>query len=218
MSKLVFFDLDRTLLAYNSASGWLRSEVRLGFISRYTAFRGFFLLLQYGLGISSMEKPMRKAGQMLKGAKEDDLINRTNAFWEREVKHRIRDKANHVLEQHRAQGDQIVLLTSTSIYLGRCAASHFGIQHVLANRFIVENGLFTGEMVSPLCYGEGKVYHAEQLAEQLGESLSNSVFYTDSYSDLPMLLAVGNPVAVHPDNRLFRRARKEGWPIVKWSL
>ena len=112
----------------------------------------------------------------------------------------------------------VVLLTSTSIYLGRCAATYFGIKHVLANHFVVEEGVFTGEMVSPLCYGTGKVEHAKKLALRLDKSLSDSVFYTDSYSDLPMLLAVGEPVAVHPDNRLYRRAKKESWPVVKWSL
>ena len=218
MSKLVFFDLDRTLLSYNSASGWVRRELKLGFINRFTALKGAFFLLQYGLGISSMEKPIRQAGKLLAGSKEKDLIHRTNAFWEEEVRHQIRDKSHQVLQEHRTKGHQLVLLTSTSIYLARCAAEFFGIEHVIANQFVVEKGIFTGEMISPLCYGLGKVKHAKTLALRLNKSLSEGVFYTDSYSDLPMLLTVGEPVAVHPDNRLRRRAKKENWSVVRWSL
>jgi phosphoserine phosphatase len=70
--------------------------------------------------------------------------------------------------------------------------------------------------VLPFCYGPGKVAHAEVIADKLHIPLKECVFYTDSYSDLPMLEAVGEPVAVDPDRRLLRHAMQRGWRIERW--
>ena len=79
-----------------------------------------------------------------------------------------------------------------------------------------ENGLLTGDLDGPLCYGDGKVIRAEQWAEEAGVDLDVSYFYSDSYSDIPMLERVGHPRVVNPDFRLRRIAKKKGWPILDW--
>ena len=72
-------------------------------------------------------------------------------------------------------------------------------------------------MPQPLCYGQGKVTHARGYAEQLGANLADAWFYSDSISDLPMLLEVGTPVAVHPDPQLLRVARERGFHVADWE-
>jgi phosphoserine phosphatase len=72
-------------------------------------------------------------------------------------------------------------------------------------------------MLEPLCFGAGKVVAAEAWAARHGVDLADTTFYTDSYTDLPMLERVGRPVAVNPDPRLARTARRRGWPILRWS-
>ena len=119
--------------------------------------------------------------------------------------------------RHRRKGDVLALLTSTSNYLSYHAAKHWNIPHILANRFLVEDGRFSGEMVEPICYGTGKLYYAKQLAEKLGFTLADCVFYTDSYSDFPAMEAVGRAVAVHPDRRLKKAALLRGWEICWWD-
>ena len=69
-------------------------------------------------------------------------------------------------------------------------------------------------MVGPFCYGEGKVEAIRQIASWEGFDLSQCYAYSDSISDLPMLEAVGHPVAVNPDGRLNEIALSRGWPIV----
>jgi len=69
----------------------------------------------------------------------------------------------------------------------------------------------------PVCFGRGKVRVAEAFARAHDVDLSASWFYTDSYSDLPMLERVGHPVAVNPDLRLRRRARARGGPVRQWT-
>ena len=129
MSKLAFFDLDKTLLSYNSANAWLRREFKQGHINTISALKAGFWLLQYHLGMSSMEEPIRKAGRFVTGTLELDMIERVAEFWEQEVRHNIRHRANEVLEKHRKSGDHIALLTSSSNYLGGFAAEHWNIPH-----------------------------------------------------------------------------------------
>jgi phosphoserine phosphatase len=77
-------------------------------------------------------------------------------------------------------------------------------------------GRLTGEVIPPVCYGQGKVVWAERFATEEEVDLSASYFYTDSISDLPLLERIGQPVAVNPDPRLRRVALNRGWPIEKF--
>jgi phosphoserine phosphatase len=87
----------------------------------------------------------------------------------------------------------------------------------IGTRSEVENGVYTGELNGPFCYGEGKVEAMKNLASWNGYDLAQSYAYSDSASDLPMLDVVGHPVAVNPDSKLERVARRNGWPIVIFS-
>jgi phosphoserine phosphatase len=87
---------------------------------------------------------------------------------------------------------------------------------VLSSTLEVAGGAFTGKP-SALCFGHHKVTLAEKWADAQGIDLAQSTFYSDSYNDLPMLERVGRPVAVNPDARLRRHARRHGWPIQQWQ-
>jgi HAD superfamily hydrolase (TIGR01490 family) len=215
--RIAFFDLDLTVFSVNSASLWMKRERRLGHLKRRQLARGVAWLGAYQLGFARMAGLIHDAVATLKGTEEAAIAARTAAFWEEEVRPTIRPGARAALERHRDQGDVVAFLTGSSPYLSRLAAAELGVEHILCTSFAVADGRFTGEAVSPLCYGPGKVDHARRLATHLGGALRDAFFYTDSYSDLPGLLAVGTPVAVHPDPRLRRHARKAGWTIEDWD-
>lgn len=215
--SIAFFDLDRTLLATNSATGWIKRELRLGRLSRVDAIKAAGWVGLYGLGFGAMEDTIRRAVAGLGGVDEAEINARTLAFWDEEVQHQLRPGARAVVEAHRAQGHHLVLLTSSSPYLSAPAAAVFGLDEVLCNRFVVQDGRFTGQTVEPLCYGEGKLFHAQASAAARGVDLQDCSFYTDSWSDVSLMDAVGRPVAVHPDQRLLRHARKKGWEIADWG-
>lgn len=213
---IAFFDLDRTLISANSATDWIRQELRLGNISRRTVARAAGWIGLYQLGFARIESALHDGAATLTGQSEAELAARTRLFWTEQIAPTIRPGAHAALEKHRAAGAHLAMLTSSSTYLGGAAAEMLGIETVLANRFLVRDGRFTGALAEPLCFGAGKLVHAERLAASLGVPLSACAFYTDSYSDLPVLEAVGQPVAVHPDPRLARAARARGWPIERW--
>ena len=216
---IAFFDMDKTLLAVNSGALWIRREFDLGHITRMQALRASYWLARYHLGFVSMQDALVQAISHLQGLGEQHLRERTVQFYEEVVRFQYRPGALHVLEEHRAAGDSLVLLTSSSGYLAELVARDLGLDAVLCNRFEVDAaGLHTGRPLGEVCFGEGKRFYAQSHASAAGIPLSACAFYTDSYSDLPVMEVVGRPVAVHPDRRLRREALRRGWPVVSWGV
>ncbi len=215
---IAFFDFDQTLIAANSATLWIRRELALGRVSHRQAAQAALWLAQYRVGLSGLEASMGQAIGQARGMRADALAERSRSFFERMVKPLYRPGGLPVVEAHRQRGDRIVMLTSSSHFVGELAVKDLGFDGLLCNRLeIGDDGLLTGKTVGPLCFGEGKVYWARNEAQAHGVGLEACAFYTDSYSDLPVLEVVGQPVAVNPDRRLKRLAQKRGWAIFDWG-
>jgi HAD superfamily hydrolase (TIGR01490 family) len=212
-----FFDLDGTLLSANTARMWFQEERRNGRIALSQALEAAAWMGLYGLGLMKPDMALSRAAATVKGEREADMRARLQDFFRQHVATLVAPGGREALAAHRARGEPLVLVTAATEYLAECVAADLGLDAVLAQRFAAENGVFTGELVKPLCYGEGKVILASAWAEEHGVALSESTFYTDSVTDLPLLLAVGKPVAVRPDPRLRREAARRGWPIVRWD-
>jgi HAD superfamily hydrolase (TIGR01490 family) len=218
VGAIAFFDLDKTLLSVNSATLWIRRELSRGNISRVQALRAGLWVGLYSLGVIRADDVVRVAIKALKGKREREIIERTLDFWRDDVAHTIRPGAHDAIARHRAQGDLLFLLTSSSNYMSARASDLFKLDGFLANRFEVTDGIFTGEPIEPVCFGVGKLALARATADKLNVALTECSFYTDSLSDLPVLEVVGTPVAVNPDPRLRRVAKKRGWRIEDWGV
>jgi HAD superfamily hydrolase (TIGR01490 family) len=214
---VAFFDLDRTLLSVNAGQLWVRREMRLGYIGRWQATKAAAWIFGYHLGFSRVERVLEDAIATLSGEREADIVARTLAFYEEEVAATFRPRAREVVERHRARGDTLALLSSTSPYLADPVMRALGIDHALCNRFEVKDGVFTGRPAGTLCFGNGKLTYARDFVDRLGERLEDATFYTDSASDLAVMEAVGQPVAVHPDPTLARIAARRGWRVEDWG-
>lgn len=214
---VAFFDLDRTLLSVNSGELWVKSELRLGYVTRWQALKAVAWITGYHLGFSRMEPVLEDAIATLRGVPEDEIRARTQRFYEAEVAATFRPGARRAVAAHREAGDTVALLTSSSPYLSAPVQAELGVDHVLCNRFEVRDGVFTGRPDGPLCYGPGKLVHARAFCAERGEDLAAATFYTDSASDLAVLEAVGTPVVIAPDPQLRRVATRRGWRIEDWD-
>jgi HAD superfamily hydrolase (TIGR01490 family) len=196
----------------------VRSEVKLGYLSRWQALTAFGWILRYQLGFASIEEGLRRSIATLAGTREEELHRRTLDFFAAHIRGHYRPGALDTVASHRRAGDQVVLLTSSSSYLSHAVSEDIGLDGYLCNRFGVDqHGIFTGEPVEPLCFEQGKVIYAEEYARRRGVRLADCTYYADSTSDLPMFAAVGTAVAVNPDPRLARVARHKVWSIVDWG-
>jgi HAD superfamily hydrolase (TIGR01490 family) len=165
-----------------------------------------------------MEKAYQQAVAMFRGIDSAEVRRQTREWFDSEVAHRLQPGAKQALEAHRAAQHPMIVLTTSSQYVAEVARDTFGMDASIAAVLDTdENGTLTGEFHRPLCYGEGKVILAEAWAREAGVDLETSYFYSDSYSDLPMLERVGNPRVVNPDFRLRKAAKKRGWLIHDWQ-
>jgi HAD superfamily hydrolase (TIGR01490 family) len=212
-----FFDLDRTLISVNSAFQYASYERRRGKISFAQYLRAAFWMGMYHLSLIDMERAFAEAVRQYEGALRDDLERITEEFFHGELVSTFQPGAADALRFHRSEGHPLVLLTASSSFLSKLAAQTWDLDHFLSNHFPTdERGRLRGTFERPMCYGQGKVVHARRWAQQMEVDLHRSYFYSDSFSDVPMLRAVGHPRVVNPDPRLRRLAEREGWPIEDW--
>jgi HAD superfamily hydrolase (TIGR01490 family) len=120
------------------------------------------------------------------------------------------------IREHRAAGHRTILITAAAEALVRPLSPLFDL--VIGAELEVRDGRYTGFMSAPPLVGEARSAWLRRYARLEGVDLRHSYAYADSYSDLPLLRAVGNPVAVSPDSSLYRYARRRRWPIEEWGM
>jgi len=212
-----FFDVDYTLLNASSSLlyvKYMRRQGRLGLLDMLRV--GWYVILYR----TAMVDFGQVIAQMARAAAGESEVE-TRAFCDRwfceVVVQHISEDARQRIEHHQALGHRPVLLSAATQYVNRPLAEHLGLgDDFLCTRLEAQDGFLTGRLIEPACYGAGKLYWARQFAAEQAIDLDASYFYTDSHSDLPMLCAVGHPIAVNPDVRLRQHARRAGWPILNF--
>jgi HAD superfamily hydrolase (TIGR01490 family) len=217
LKPAAFFDLDGTLITGNSGLLWMKHERKLGRLSTYKLTMGTLYFILYKIRAINMLQATRNALGTITGREETELATEIANWYENEVKPFTAADGLAAIEKHRQQGHRLVLLTSCSIYEAKVATADFKLDDYLCTRYEVKDGRFTGDFIEPLCYGAGKVIHAERFAREHNIDVDASYFYTDSCTDLPMLERVTYPMVVNPDVRLRWVAKRKGWPILNWS-
>lgn len=216
MRRAAFFDMDKTLVRANTGVLYARWRFRRGESGMRDMARVMWWSAQYAAGVVDAGAVSRYAASTLRGIDEAAFADQCRIWFDEMVLPIVAEGARPVIEQHRRDGDILAILTGSTPYAAGPLGDTLGIPHRIASTLEVRGGAFTGAVEAPLCFGEGKVARAERFAAEHDIDLATSSFYTDSISDLPMLLRVGNPVVVNPDPRLAVRARRKGWPVLRW--
>ena len=120
------------------------------------------------------------------------------------------------VREHRAAGHRTIMITAAAEPFVRPLSPLF--DELIGAELEQRDGRYTGFMSAPPLVGEARAAWLRRYARRDGIDLKHSYAYADSYSDLPLLRAVGNPVAVSPDSQLYRHARRRRWPVEEWSM
>ena len=209
--------MDKTLLSVDTAMSWTRFLYRRGELPVSMLAKAIYWSSLYKLAVLDMEAVFTKLCLDLRGDSEHEMIAKCDVWYRAHVAPEVAPAARIAVEHHRAAGHLVVLATGSTCYAARPVAKGVGIEHVLSSELEVDAaGAFTGR-ASALCFGQHKVTLAESWADKHGVDLAQSYFYSDSYNDLPMLSRVGTAIAVNPDTRLLRHARRHGWAVQQWK-
>lgn len=221
-ATLAIFDLDNTLLTGDSDVLWCEFLVCQGLLPTSQLADNARMDAGYRAGTVSVVD----FSQFYVGT----LGGRSPAFWapwlqrflQQVVLPRLPASARALVQQHRIAGHTLVLSTATNRVITALTADALDIPHLIATEAALADGIYTGHTAGVPNMRDGKVQRLHAWLADRGlddnaraHALAAAHFYSDSANDLPLLRAVGHPVAVDPDPRLLAEAQAHGWPVLR---
>ncbi|MEY2993819.1 MAG: hypothetical protein RL357_754 [Pseudomonadota bacterium] len=217
--NLALFDLDHTLLPIDSDHSWGHFTVKLGWrkAADYAAASDRYYE-QYKAGTLNLEEFIAFTTAPLRERDPQTNAAAHRQFMREVIEPAIKPAARALIEQHRAAGDVLIIVTATNAFVTGPIAQAFGIEHLIAVDLEWDaQGLPTGKIKGTPSFREGKIARVEQWLDARGlkwGDLGRVTFYSDSINDLPLLEKVSHPVATNPDPNLLNIAQQRHWPIL----
>jgi len=210
-----FFDLDKTVIATSSTLAFGRPFYKGGLVNRRAVLKSSyaqFVYLLQGADAAQMDRMRDYLKTLCAGWPVEQVKAIVAETLHELIDPLIYDEAVALFDEHRAAGRDIVIVSSSGEEVVGPIGEMLGVDHVVATRMVVEDGLYTGD-IAFYAYGEGKAEAIRDLAAERGYDLAQCFAYSDSMTDLPMLDVVGHATAVNPDKALRRAAVERGWPV-----
>lgn len=213
-----FFDLDGTLVAGFTGVVMTQDRLRRGQMG-VGEFIGMVQAgLNHQLGRSEFEDLIGKGARMLHGSSISDLDELGERLFVQHVQKRIYPEMRALVRAHLARGHTVVLSSSALTVQVEPVAKFLGIENILSNKFETDDdGLITGEVLTPIIWGPGKARAVQAFAAKNGVDLTKSYFYADGDEDVSLMYLVGNPRPTNPGGKMEAVAVKRGWPVLKFS-
>ena len=212
---LALFDLDNTLIAGDSDHLWGDFLVSQGRVdaTEHKALNAHFYD-QYKNGELNIDEYLAFALGPMTGMTKEALVPLQQQFIRDHIEPILLDAAFALLEQHRALGDTLVIITATNTLVTQPIADRLGVEHLIGCEAEIIEGCYTGKPTGVPSFAQGKVSRIQTWCEENKKSMENAVFYSDSHNDLPLLRTVDRAVAVDPDDRLREEAVRQGWNVI----
>lgn len=215
-----FFDLDKTLMAGSSGMQFARIAAKQGVVSRRLLVSWGWEHLRYRLRGTTDERTaevLKVARELIRGL-PSKTIDRMGPEVMAAILPRVFPQMLEEVYAHQDAGRPTFIVSAAGNGVVEQLAHVLGMDGGIGTRYEVDGeGNYTGRLDGPFVYGDGKVTAMEEFADRHEIELAESYAYSDSLSDLPMLRAVGNPVAVNPDPPLTAIAREEGWQTLHFE-
>jgi HAD superfamily hydrolase (TIGR01490 family) len=213
--SLAIFDLDNTLLSGDSDYLWGEFLCDRNIVDRvhYEAENQRFYE-EYKQGALDIMEFLEFSLKPLSQYDMDQLQVWHRDFMSEKIEPLITQKAEKLVEQHRAQGNTLLIVTATNTFVTAPIAQRLGIENLIATDPELVAGRYTGRVAGEPSFREGKVTRLKEWMNNEKETLIGSWFYSDSHNDMPLLEKVDNPVAVDPDDVLKAEAESRGWSVI----
>jgi len=214
-SKLALFDLDNTLLAGDSDHAWGEFMVQQGLVNAedYGKKNDDFYQ-DYLAGTLDMVAYAEFALEPLTRYSLAELDTIHKQFMAQVIIPMIGPKALALLDEHRNQGDTLVIVTATNDFITAPIAKYLNIAHLIATPTQCIEGRYTGKLSGAPCFKAGKIDKLNTWMDENGHKIEGACFYSDSHNDIPLLALVDVPVAVDPDDKLKAHALANNWPVM----
>lgn len=210
--RLAIFDLDNTLIAGDSDHSWGEFLVAKKLVdAQVYAQANDRFYQQYKAATLDIQEYLRFSLAPLTQFTLDDLAVLHAEFMRDFIEPMMLPKAKALLQEHRAQGDYLLIITATNSFVTHPIAAHLGVDDILASDAEILNNRYTGKGSGTPCFQGGKVIRLHAWLKEKNFDLNDAYFYSDSINDLPLLEQVPNPIVVDGDERLSAVAAERGW-------
>ena len=208
-------DVDLTLINCESFRIFILKKYLEAGLLKKSKLAWFYLLRRIGkISISRFKK---QCFFILKGMKRSELEMLGARFSKNVLLKYVRPGAYITLKKHKSNGLPIYLVSASPQFYVKSLSNQLGLFGSFATEFKYnKEGKFTGDFDGSECIAEEKLLRLKYFCERMGIDLNSSVFYTDSYKDMPLLISVGVPIAVCPDKQLKKICKQKGWAIEYW--
>lgn len=217
--EAAFFDLDKTVIARASIMAFARDFRAEGLVSRRTMAKGLWTQLVYvhrGASPQRLDRARHSVLSTTRGWQRDHVSGVVSRRMEAVIDPITFVDAVRLIDEHRAAGRKVYLVSAAPVEIVGPLARHLGADEALASIACVDaDGCYTGEL-ERYAYGAMKASLVRELAERDGLDLDGCYAYSDSATDVPMLEAVGHPIAVNPDRALRRIAQARNWEVLRF--
>jgi len=225
---LALFDLDHTLIPFDSGMAWIGFLVERGLLPAGAEEHYLNCCRQYVAGTLDIRALHRAALQPLLQQPRAALTSLQLEF-QAAMLPLVPPAMLAVVRRHQRAGHLCAIVTATTALIAEPFARLFGVEALLATVGGAAGGCvdstadtrLTGEIDGEPCHGEHKVERVDRwlASRPVGSPVglagfARSWFYSDSFSDLPLLCRVSDPVAVRPDERLRAHGLRLGWRIL----
>lgn len=215
---LALFDLDNTLLAGDSDYNWSLFLIGEGLLDGAThKARNEQFYEDYKNGSLDIYAFLKFQLQPLSQHPKAFLDTLHTKYMEKVIRPMMTEKAQALVNQHKANGDLCMVITATNSFVTKPIATAYGIEHLIGTDPEMVDGQFTGGVSGTPSFQQGKVTRLNEWLAAQGKALADfetSYFYSDSHNDLPLMKLVTNPVAVDADPTLTAYAQAHGWPLI----
>jgi HAD superfamily hydrolase (TIGR01490 family) len=219
VAAAAFFDLDRTLIKRSSVLALAGTFRRRGLISRLDLVKSAFWQVLFVLRGASAER-VRSAAEdgmkILSGFSVQEMQQLVGGAMESVLRPLVYEEPLRLVQQHRERGERVYIVSATLQEIVQHIADDLGFDGAIGSTCEIVDGAYTGRTLRA-AHGVGKANALRALAAAEGLDLAESTAFSDSYSDVPFLEAVGHPIAANPDRKLRRIAAERGWPVVDFA-
>jgi len=211
------FDVDHTVIDKSGAWHFLREALGDGVI-RFSQIRRLpFDWIKYKIRSPDMDF-IETTVKKLAGIKKSELMRISDLAFERRVKGDIFIGAEKLIREIQKKSEKIIFATSSLDIIINPLERFFGIEGSLASQLEFSDEITTGSLVGLSLFGDKKKTAVKAWIEKNGLDPKKDIsFYSDSYTDIPLLEYCGKPVAVNPDFTLTKEANKRGWEIIRFK-
>jgi HAD superfamily hydrolase (TIGR01490 family) len=216
MTGIDFFDVDHTLTRRSSGGRFVAAAMRRSVLPRRLLLLLPWYSLTYRLGLFRL-RAYERGFPYLRGLARTTLVQIARESFDLALKADLFPEAVELVSRLRSGGRRVMLATSSLDIIVAPLAEHLHVDGVLATALEFEDGTCTGRFEGRPMFRREKRERVLSFLTGEGVPAGECSFYSDSIYDLPLLEAIGQPVAVNPDFRLRRIARRRGWPIREMS-